>query len=132
MSTAAPAAIQAATTGAASPDSDGTPGTAGGGINRLNAFNGLFLRAEHLERMQDYARELALAVGAAGGPGVVTGFDVALGDGSTLLVEPGLAIDPTGRPLRSNHQITLSDRAQARTQHVLARQADGEALAVRE
>jgi hypothetical protein len=108
MSTAGPAAIQAATTGAASPDSDGTPGTAGGGINRLNAFNGLFLRAEHLERMQDYARELALAVGAAGGPGVVTGFDVALGDGSTLLVEPGLAIDPTGRPLRSNHQITLS------------------------
>jgi hypothetical protein len=108
MTTAGPAALQAAATGSASPDSDGRPVTAGGGINRLNAFNGLFLRAEHLKQMQDYARELALAVGAAAGPGVVAGYDVRLGEGGTLLVAPGLAIDPTGRPLRSYREIALS------------------------
>src|SRR5262249_17703833 len=41
------------------------------------------------------------------GPGVVTGYGVRLGDGGTLLVAPGLAIDPAGRPLRSYREITL-------------------------
>ena len=49
--------------------SDGTGATSGGQINRVNAFDGLFLRAEHLTRMQDYPRELVSALGAAGGPG---------------------------------------------------------------
>jgi len=107
MTTAGPAATQAAAGSSASADSDGRPVTAGGGINRLHAFDGLFLRADHLTRMQDYARELAHAVGAAAGPGVVTGYDVRLGEGGTLLVAPGLAIDPAGRPLRSSREITL-------------------------
>lgn len=77
--------------------SDG-PGTAGGDIERVNAFDGLFLRSEHLNRMQDYARDLAYAVGAAGGPGVVEGYVVAR-DGQSLTASPGLAIDPRGRPL---------------------------------
>ena len=29
-----------------------------GGIDRLAAFDGLFLRAEHLDRIQSYARDL--------------------------------------------------------------------------
>jgi hypothetical protein len=85
---------------------DGRAATAGGGIDRLNAFDGLFLRAEHLNRIQDYALELAKAVGQAGGPGVVEGFAVSLEAGK-LLVEPGLAIDSQGRPLRSSYLISM-------------------------
>ncbi|MGW6406931.1 hypothetical protein ACWF95_07165 [Streptomyces vinaceus] len=80
--------------------------TADGGIDRLNAFDGLFLRAEHLNRIQDYARELALALGAAAGPGVVEGYEVSVKDG-TLRVGGGLAVSPQGRPLRSERLVTL-------------------------
>ncbi|MFE2480430.1 hypothetical protein [Streptomyces sp. NPDC059389] len=84
----------------------GPSATADGGIDRLNAFDGLFLRAEHLNRIQDYARELALAVGAAGGPGVVEGYEVGVQDG-TLRVGGGLAVSAQGRPLRSQRLVTL-------------------------
>lgn len=98
------------TTNGPSAQSDGQPGTAGGGIERLNAFDGLFLRSEHLRVMQDYARELAIAVGAAGGPGVVEGYTVTWSDDrhEGLTVGPGLAIDAQGRPLRSNRDLTVS------------------------
>ena len=86
--------------------SDGRPVTAGGGIERVNAFDGLFLRAEHLDRMQDYARELAAAVGTAGGPGVVEGYGVTV-RANKLEVAPGLAVDAYGRPLRSRGLLTL-------------------------
>lgn len=76
------------------------------GITRLNPSDGLFLRAEHLARMQDYARELALSVGLAGGSGVVYGYQTEL-SGSTLTVGAGLAIDPSGRPLRSTSGVEL-------------------------
>ncbi|WP_330334066.1 hypothetical protein OHS33_32900 [Streptomyces sp. NBC_00536] len=95
-----------APTGGGSPASDGTSATAGGGIDRLTAFDGLFLRAEHLNRIQDYARELALAVGEAAGPGVAEGYEVSVRD-ATLRVGGGLAIAPDGRPLRSQRLITL-------------------------
>ncbi|WP_030155164.1 hypothetical protein [Streptomyces sp. NRRL S-244] len=103
--------ISEAAPGAASPAPPPTPpatpsATADGGIDRLNAFDGLFLRAEHLARIQDYARELALAVGAAGGPGVVEGYEVSVKDG-TLRVGGGLAVSPEGRPLRSQRLVTL-------------------------
>lgn len=67
-------------------------------ISRLHPFDGLFLRAEHLNRMQEYTRELTRALGQAGGPGVVYGYGVHVRDG-VLEVSPGLAIDPSGRPL---------------------------------
>ncbi|MFK0044421.1 hypothetical protein ACIQU4_09995 [Streptomyces sp. NPDC090741] len=99
--------ISEAAPAAASPAPPATPSaTADGGIDRLNAFDGLFLRAEHLSRIQDYARELALAVGAAGGPGVVEGYEVSVKDG-TLRVGGGLAVSPEGRPLRSQRLVTL-------------------------
>ncbi|MFD0270383.1 hypothetical protein ACFVGY_28055 [Streptomyces sp. NPDC127106] len=83
-----------------------TEGTADGGIDRLNAFDGLFLRAEHLNLIQDYARELALAVGACAGPGTVEGYEVTVQDG-TLRVGAGLAVNAEGRPLRSERLVTL-------------------------
>jgi hypothetical protein len=80
--------------------------TAEGGIERLNAFDGLYLRAEHLNLIQDYARDLALAVGAAGGPGVVSGLEATLQDGA-LRIGPGLAVDPSGRPLRARQEMIV-------------------------
>ena len=75
--------------------------SAGGGIVRLNPFDGLFLRAEHLEALQAYARELTHALGQAGGTGVVHGYGVTLSAADRKLnVSAGLAFDPDGRPLR--------------------------------
>jgi hypothetical protein len=94
-------------TGSADQSAD-NPLSAGGGIARLDAFDGLFLRAEHLATIQDYARDLALAVGAAGGPGVVEGFEIGLDVPKlSLTIGPGLAIAPNGRPLRSRRDITV-------------------------
>jgi hypothetical protein len=87
-------------------DHAGTDDTAGGGIERVQAFDGLFLRAEHLTRMQDYARELSRAMGVAVGPGVVHGFGVTLED-DHVLVDPGLAVSPSGRVLRSGRVMKL-------------------------
>jgi hypothetical protein len=83
-----------------SADSGGNPATVGGGIIRLNATDGLFLRAEHLNTMEDYALELSTSVGVAAGSGVVYGYRVWLDD-TTLKVDAGLAMGPDGRPLRS-------------------------------
>ncbi|MGC0398701.1 hypothetical protein RKD27_001345 [Streptomyces sp. SAI-126] len=80
-------------------------------IARLNAFDGLFLRAEHLERMQEYTRSLAHALGRSGGPGVVHGYTTRLsGDGLTLTVDPGLAVGPTGRPFLLDASVALDLR----------------------
>lgn len=77
------------------------------GITRLNPSDGLFLRAEHLEGMQGYTSELALAVGLACGSGVVYGYPVTLTD-KVLTVGPGLAIDPSGQPLHSTTSVNLT------------------------
>lgn len=93
----------------------GDPAVASGDIDRLNPADGLFLRAEHLETIEDYARELALSVGVAAGCGVVWGYRVRLENATTLKVDPGLAIAPDGRPLRSRQtaELDLSDVALA-------------------
>ncbi|HJQ02662.1 MAG TPA: hypothetical protein VJ851_13765 [Jatrophihabitans sp.] len=80
--------------------------TATGGIRRLNPADGLFLRSEHLNQMQTYSRELSLAVGIAGGTGVVYGYLLGL-TGTELTVTPGLAIDAAGMPLRTGAPVTL-------------------------
>jgi hypothetical protein len=85
------------TAGASSgPVAKGAP--AGSGVARLHPFDGLFLRAEHLDRIQAYTRELVRALGQAGGPGVVHGYALSV-SGDTLQVGSGLAIAPDGRPL---------------------------------
>jgi hypothetical protein len=81
--------------------------TSTSGIRRLNPADGLFLRAEHLDQMQTYARELALAGGISGGTGVAYGYGLTL-DGSDLHVTPGLAIDPSGAPLLMDQQTMVS------------------------
>ncbi|MCJ0874245.1 hypothetical protein [Streptomyces sp. AP-93] len=88
------------------PGSDGRLDTAGGGIERLNAFDGLFLRAEHLNRIQDHTEAHARALGEAGGPGVVEGFAVELEDGA-LHVGAGLAVTADGIALRSGRLTSL-------------------------
>ncbi|WP_255768570.1 hypothetical protein [Pseudarthrobacter sulfonivorans] len=80
--------------------------TVPGDITRLNPVDGLFLRGEHLAVIQTYARQLAEAVGTVGGTGVVYGYSMVL-DGKTLRVGPGLAIDPSGCPLRSTAEAVL-------------------------
>jgi hypothetical protein len=77
------------------------------GIRRLNAEDGLYLRADHLRQIQDYARDIALLAGVAAGPGVDYGFNVTLAD-SAIHVTPGLAIDAARRPLRSLRDVTVS------------------------
>jgi hypothetical protein len=71
------------------------------GIARLHAFDGLFLRAEHLDRLQSYTQELTRALGQAGGMGVVHGYGLTLDAAQrTLNVGGGLAFAPNGQPLR--------------------------------
>jgi hypothetical protein len=70
------------------------------GITRLHPYDGLFLRAEHLERLQSYTRALTWALGQAGGMGVVYGYGVRKDSKLTLSVDGGLAFLATGQPLR--------------------------------
>ncbi len=68
------------------------------GFRALNPVDGLFLRADHLKLIQDYARSLTTAIATASGDGVVHGLGVRL-VGAKLEVAPGLAISPHGRLL---------------------------------
>ena len=80
--------------------------TSDSGLRRLHPADGLFLRAEHLQQIQDYARELSRIGAIAAGTGVAYGFELSV-DGSKLQVKPGLAYDPSGQPLRSLTTVTL-------------------------
>src|SRR6185503_13536483 len=88
--------------------SPGSDAVAGGAITRLNPADGLFLRAEHLNRMQDYTADLVAAVGAGVGPGVAYGFKCTLSkDNDAVQVTGGLAFG-NGRPLRSSEPASVS------------------------
>lgn len=74
----------------------------GAAVGRLYAYDGLFLRAQHLDRMQEYTRERTAALGQAGGPGVVHGYGLQIlveKGSSTLEVSAGMAFNAAGRPL---------------------------------
>jgi hypothetical protein len=88
-------------------DESASTTSATSGIRRLNPADGLFLRAEHLDQMQTYARELALASGISRGTGVAYGYGLTL-EGTDMHVTPGLAIDPSGAPLRMGEPVTVS------------------------
>lgn len=77
------------------------------GLCGFNAADGILLRAEHLWRLQEYARDFALVAGVAAGPGVDYGFNVTLQDNDSLHVTPGLAIDAARHPLRSMTAVTV-------------------------
>ena len=118
---ATPTGWTSATGTAASP----TPATAGGtvvlgGFQGLNPVDGLFLRADHLKLIQDYARSLTTALATASGPGVVHGLGVRLAkDG--LEVSPGLAVSPRGRLLL----LSTTVRIPLDAGHVPPRPPDG-------
>ncbi len=78
----------------------------GSSLRRLNPVDGLFLRAEHLDQIQDHAAELVRLTAGAGGSGVVYGFTLDL-DGERLGSSAGLAVDPAGELLRSPRRIEV-------------------------
>lgn len=75
-------------------------------LTRLNYFDGKFLRAADLSTEQAYLRALAHLAAAAGGAGVVNGFDAQLRSGA-LVIGPGLAFDGLGRPLLLPAEATV-------------------------
>ena len=82
-------------------------------IARLNPFDGLFLRAVHLQQIQLYTQALTRALGVAGGPGVVYGYGLALTSAAgeapgKLEVQPGLAVDADGRILLAESTIEVN------------------------
>ena len=88
--------------------------TAACGFTSLNPEDGLFLRAQHLSTIQDYARAFAMAVGQGAGAGVVYGYDLTLDtDGQLLTAGPGLAINELGQPLLSPSPVTVGLPTQA-------------------
>jgi hypothetical protein len=94
--------------------SPGVASTVGGVITGLNPVDGLFLKSEHLNRMQHYTSDLVAAVGAGLGPGVVYGFTCTLlkdnekdKDKDKVQVTGGLAF-ADGRPLRSAVSASVS------------------------
>ncbi len=73
---------------------------AGTPLTRLNYYDGLFLRAAHLDAEQRYVRALAGFANQGLGPGLVHGFSAELeSGGDTLVVRAGLAFDAQGRTL---------------------------------
>lgn len=79
-----------------------------GGFTRLNPADGLFLRAEHLAKMQRYTSDLAAAVGAGVGPGVVYGFTCALSKANNALFVTGGLAFASGQPLYSAGSLSVS------------------------
>ncbi len=68
-------------------------------VRRVHYFSGQLLSPEDLQAEQDYHREMRYLHNRLLGQGVVSGLDVTAGDGSTVIVSPGLAIDGYGREL---------------------------------
>ena len=97
-------------------DSASSPAAASG-IRRFEPADGLFLRAEHLRQIEDYARDLSLVNGLAGGPGVVYGYTLDLDPEKQVVgATSGLAIDPSGRPLRSQARLEVDLSGLARSE----------------
>jgi hypothetical protein len=68
-------------------------------VRRVHYFSGQLLTPEDLQAEQDYHRAMRYLHNRLLGDGVVHGLDVTLGGGSTVIVGPGIAIDPCGREL---------------------------------
>jgi hypothetical protein len=85
-----------------------SPAIAGGVFTRLNPADGLFLRAEHLDTMGQYASDLAAAVGAGLGLGVVFGFTCSLSETNDAVYATGGLAIAAGQPLRSTAMTTVS------------------------
>ena len=110
------------------PDASSTM-AAGGFVSQL-FFDGLHLRAEHLQRMQDFGADLVRTTAATLGSGVHAGLGLSVSN-AVLTVSPGAAIAPGGRLLRSAQPISLSlaelDPVETRYWLVVAAAASGTA-----
>lgn len=84
----------------------------GGGTRSVNFFNGRMLSGEDMSREQEANREAHKQLGRAIGTGIAHGFEVARaassGTNAVVTVQPGLAINRTGRVLRLATPIDLS------------------------
>src|SRR3954471_11968309 len=76
-------------------------------VRRLHYFSGQSLSPEDLQAEQDYHREMRYLHNRLLGQGVVSGLDVTAGDGSSVIVSPGLAIDGYGRELVLPEEVSL-------------------------
>jgi hypothetical protein len=76
-------------------------------IRRVHYFSGQLLTPEDLQAEQDYHREMRYRHNRLLGYGVVDGLDVTVGDGSTVVVSPGFAIDRRGRELVLPDHVTV-------------------------
>src|SRR5260370_3382037 len=76
-------------------------------VRRMNYFSGQLLSPADLQAEQDYHREMRYLHNRLLGHGVVHGLDVTIGDGSTVCVGPGLAIDQCGRQLVIPDDVSL-------------------------
>lgn len=86
----------------------GAPDAVGAGpIIRLNPTDGLFLKAEHLDQIQNYARALSVAVGLGSGAGVVHGYGLELAS-KVLTASAGLAFSTSGHALQSSELLRIS------------------------
>lgn len=68
-------------------------------VRRVHFFTGQLLTPDDLQAEQDYHRRMRYLHNRLLGHGVVDGLDVSAGDDSTVVVSPGLAIDPCGREI---------------------------------
>jgi hypothetical protein len=76
-------------------------------VRRVNYFSGQVLTPEDLQAEQDYHREMRYRHNRLLGHGVVHGLDITVGDGSTVAVSPGFAIDRCGRELVLPDQVAV-------------------------
>ena len=68
-------------------------------VRRVHYFFGQLLSVEDLQAEQDYHRDMRYLHNRLLGQGVVNGLEITIGDGATVTVSPGLAIDPCGREI---------------------------------
>jgi len=76
-------------------------------LTRLNYFDGKFLRADDLQREQQYLRQLVQFSNQGLGAGIVYGLDTALDRQGRLSIGEGLAMDSNGRTLLVGSNATL-------------------------
>lgn len=68
-------------------------------VRRVHYFTGQLLTPEDLQAEQDYHRRMRYLHNRLLGQGIVDGLEVTAGDGSTIVVSPGMAVDGLGREL---------------------------------
>jgi hypothetical protein len=76
-------------------------------VRRVNYFFGQLLSSQDFEAEQDYHRRMRYLHNRLLGQGIVEGFAVAAGDGSSVVVSPGVAIDRCGREVVLSEDVRL-------------------------